>query len=234
TTRDEVTEVSGRGVGLAATRNEVEKLGGSITVSSTPEQGMCITIRLPWLLENTAKLHTETEQSKDSTLVLLDVLKQHTYAYLANEGELEDIRLAPNQADMAAISLNESSVYVRIEAPYEVWVVFYFEQPLLSFLAQTFLDQTESQTSQEDCADMAAELINIIVGLGTQDLNKNEEHSILISTPSMLNKSKSIEAIGSARFYASRIQTQHGDVQVYVMAPQALFDEQLNYLESST
>ncbi|MDX1452035.1 MAG: 7TM diverse intracellular signaling domain-containing protein, partial [Oleiphilaceae bacterium] len=144
TTRDEVTEVSGRGVGLAATRNEVEKLGGSITVSSTPEKGMCITIRLPWLLDNTAKLHTETEQSKDSTLVLLDVLKQHTYAYLANEGELEDIRLAPNQTDMAAISLNESSVYVRIEAPYEVWVVFYFEQSLLSFLAQTFLDQTES------------------------------------------------------------------------------------------
>jgi two-component system chemotaxis sensor kinase CheA len=39
TTRDAVTELSGRGVGLSALRQTVEALAGSITVESTPGEG---------------------------------------------------------------------------------------------------------------------------------------------------------------------------------------------------
>lgn len=46
-TRSEVSEVSGRGVGLAAVREEVDKLGGTITVSTSPGKGSSFTISLP-------------------------------------------------------------------------------------------------------------------------------------------------------------------------------------------
>ena len=46
-TRDEATEVSGRGIGLAAVRVEAEKLGGRVEVQSKPNAGTTFEIILP-------------------------------------------------------------------------------------------------------------------------------------------------------------------------------------------
>lgn len=46
-TREEVSALSGRGVGLAALRQEVKALGGSITVQSRPGRGTTFDIALP-------------------------------------------------------------------------------------------------------------------------------------------------------------------------------------------
>lgn len=49
-TKDKVTEFSGRGVGMDVVKQNVEKIGGSILVSSEQGKGMAITIRLPLTL----------------------------------------------------------------------------------------------------------------------------------------------------------------------------------------
>ena len=46
-TADEVTDVSGRGVGMDVVRTTVRKLDGSVNVASTPGEGTLFTIRLP-------------------------------------------------------------------------------------------------------------------------------------------------------------------------------------------
>lgn len=46
-TADSVTNVSGRGVGMDAVRAGVERLGGRVTVRSTPGAGSVVTLRLP-------------------------------------------------------------------------------------------------------------------------------------------------------------------------------------------
>jgi two-component system chemotaxis sensor kinase CheA len=46
-TRDTVSETSGRGVGLSAVRNEVEQAGGSVTVESKRGEGTRFVFRLP-------------------------------------------------------------------------------------------------------------------------------------------------------------------------------------------
>jgi signal transduction histidine kinase len=51
TTRDNVTDISGRGVGLAATKMEVDKLGGNIMVSSLSGEGSTVEITLPLSLD---------------------------------------------------------------------------------------------------------------------------------------------------------------------------------------
>jgi two-component system chemotaxis sensor kinase CheA len=48
-TKEEVTEVSGRGVGMDAVKEEVEKIGGKISVSSKVDEGTKFTIELPIL-----------------------------------------------------------------------------------------------------------------------------------------------------------------------------------------
>jgi len=48
-TKEEMTEVSGRGVGMDAVREEVERLGGTISVSSKIDEGTTLVIKLPIL-----------------------------------------------------------------------------------------------------------------------------------------------------------------------------------------
>ena len=49
-TADKVTDVSGRGVGMDIVRDTVQKLRGTISIDSTPNQGTTFTIRLPLTL----------------------------------------------------------------------------------------------------------------------------------------------------------------------------------------
>lgn len=49
-TRDQVTEFSGRGVGMDVAMKNIEKMGGSVTVDSKPGEGLRVTIRIPLTL----------------------------------------------------------------------------------------------------------------------------------------------------------------------------------------
>ncbi|MCU7835510.1 MAG: chemotaxis protein CheA [gamma proteobacterium symbiont of Taylorina sp.] len=49
-TADQVTDVSGRGVGMDVVRKNIKELGGSVEVSTEPGQGTTFTIRLPLTL----------------------------------------------------------------------------------------------------------------------------------------------------------------------------------------
>ena len=58
-TAEQVTEVSGRGVGLDAVVNRVRALGGAINLDSRPGQGTRFTIRLPITLAVAQALHVK-------------------------------------------------------------------------------------------------------------------------------------------------------------------------------
>ena len=49
-TRDTVTNLSGRGVGMDVVKNNIESLGGSIEISSAPNQGTHVQLRIPLTL----------------------------------------------------------------------------------------------------------------------------------------------------------------------------------------
>ncbi len=49
-TKSKVSELSGRGVGLDVVRTTVERMGGSVTVTSVPDQGTTFTLTLPLTL----------------------------------------------------------------------------------------------------------------------------------------------------------------------------------------
>ena len=52
TTSPIITDISGRGLGLAIVREKVERLGGSIVVKSKPGEGTAFHISLPLTLAN--------------------------------------------------------------------------------------------------------------------------------------------------------------------------------------
>ncbi len=48
TTKTKVSEISGRGVGLDVVKNQIEALGGSVSVSSSPHNGTHFTLEVPF------------------------------------------------------------------------------------------------------------------------------------------------------------------------------------------
>jgi two-component system, chemotaxis family, sensor kinase CheA len=49
-TAEAVTAISGRGVGMDVVRANIERIGGSVEIDSTPGRGTCITLRVPLTL----------------------------------------------------------------------------------------------------------------------------------------------------------------------------------------
>lgn len=49
-TNEQVTEFSGRGVGMDVVTKNIQNMGGSISVDSTPNEGMSVTLRIPLTL----------------------------------------------------------------------------------------------------------------------------------------------------------------------------------------
>lgn len=62
-TREKVSDLSGRGVGLEAVRNQIESLKGYISIQSELGKGTTFTLRLPWTLTITKLLVFEIADS---------------------------------------------------------------------------------------------------------------------------------------------------------------------------
>ncbi len=61
-TAKEVSDVSGRGVGMDVVRNNIEKLGGQITLESEPDKGTKIILKLPLTLAIIPSLLVQTQE----------------------------------------------------------------------------------------------------------------------------------------------------------------------------
>ena len=61
TTAQEVTPVAGRGVGMDVVRENLEKAGGTLDISSTPGKGTVFTLRIPLTLSITPALLVQVE-----------------------------------------------------------------------------------------------------------------------------------------------------------------------------
>ncbi|HLR22519.1 MAG TPA: chemotaxis protein CheA, partial [Pseudogracilibacillus sp.] len=63
-TNEEISDVSGRGVGLDVVKNTIESLSGSITIEAKPNEGSTFTIQLPLTLSIISVLLVELEKEK--------------------------------------------------------------------------------------------------------------------------------------------------------------------------
>ena len=116
-TSEQVTDVSGRGVGMSAVERAIKKLGGDILVDSTPGQGTTFTLRLPLTLA--------------IMQALLVRIAGHYYAFPANE---------------ISRSIQVPSDRIQSSGNRPVIVVNQQEVPLID-LKQKFATQTNTRTN---------------------------------------------------------------------------------------
>ena len=221
TTCEEVTDISGRGVGLAATKMEVLKLGGSIEVFANNKHGVRTEIRLPWnkddRISKAEKLQDRMEFS------LLEVLTKGTLNYLSNEACLKNVSAGEvNKIDQSP-ELSGKTAALRVGGIFDAWVIMQFEQRLLLRLTQNFLELPLESINEDDCSDMASELVNTFVGLATQDLNFDSDNTIDISTPILMDEGKVIQKSSELNIYKNHIRTDLGNIDFFIFKP-SFFD----------
>jgi two-component system chemotaxis sensor kinase CheA len=63
-TKDNITEFSGRGVGMDVVLKNIEEIGGSISIDSIEGQGLCITLKIPLTLAIIDGMNVKVGQSR--------------------------------------------------------------------------------------------------------------------------------------------------------------------------
>ena len=94
-TNDEVTEFSGRGVGMDVVRRNIDKVGGNISLESTPGEGMTVQIRIPLTLAI-----IDGMKLRVGNLVFIVPMLSIQESFKPNEG---DVFLDPDGSEMIMI-----------------------------------------------------------------------------------------------------------------------------------
>jgi chemosensory pili system protein ChpA (sensor histidine kinase/response regulator) len=125
-TATEVTQISGRGVGMDVVNSEVKQLGGSLHIASTAGEGTLFTVRLPYTLAiNQALLVTAGEQpfcvplgsvegvvrANPEELMSAYGADECVYEYAGNEYQLRHLGTL---LETGNIDLNRSQGYVPV------------------------------------------------------------------------------------------------------------------------
>src|SRR5690625_2757820 len=94
-TNEEVSDVSGRGVGLDVVKNTIESLGGNITIDSQEGQGSVFSIQLPLTLSIISVLLVELQKEKYaiplSSIIETAIMKK-SEIYNAHDNKVIDFR----------------------------------------------------------------------------------------------------------------------------------------------
>lgn len=92
-TAKNVTQVSGRGVGMDVVNSEIKQLGGSLYIDSVPDKGTAITMRLPFTLAvNQALLFTVGEENYAVPLTSIEGIVRMSQAELEHFLSDQDAR----------------------------------------------------------------------------------------------------------------------------------------------
>ena len=94
-TNVEVTEFSGRGVGMDVVRRNIDKVGGNISLESVPDQGMTVQIRIPLTLAI-----VDGMKLRVGNLIFIVPMLSIQESFKPNEG---DIFLDPDGSEMIMI-----------------------------------------------------------------------------------------------------------------------------------
>lgn len=144
-TRREVSEISGRGVGLDVVTSRVRALGGQIDVESTPGEGTAFTLRLPFTLAITPALLLRVG---DETYALPLTLVSEVVEVRAGEVVAGDEGGAPTlvhrETEVPVVSLRDA--LETPERPGPEWmtvVVLNIGDRTVGLVADELLDQQE-------------------------------------------------------------------------------------------
>jgi two-component system chemotaxis sensor kinase CheA len=120
-TAEQVTDISGRGVGLDVVKNKIESLGGSIFIESVMGEGTTFSIQLPLSLSILSALMVEINEEKYAiplssiieTMVIRKkmIMKAHNQIVFDFRGKIVPLVFLQEVFGFQKIKIEENAVY---------------------------------------------------------------------------------------------------------------------------
>lgn len=166
-TADRVSEISGRGIGLAVVKSETERINGRIKINTSSGKGTEYIFDLPWPDTYEAPLLSTSDMLNSIVLTIQDFASRYL-----NIRPTQDIN--PILADR--VCLNKYTAMINIRGVIDgIIVISYNEKLLREFSRILITDEIIAEEDPEVLEDLTAEVTNIILGNSLKNLGDFED-----------------------------------------------------------
>ncbi|MBU7007962.1 [Fe-Fe] hydrogenase large subunit C-terminal domain-containing protein [Phosphitispora fastidiosa] len=210
-TKDQVTDVSGRGVGLGAVKGELEKLGGSVEVKTCPGQGTEFIFAIP--MENEQFWGLAASE-------IMKPLIETTSNYLRNHVNLEmDATEYFDVSTPERVLLYKFTAYITIKGAIEGLFVISMEEEVLRMVVRKFiLEDLNRDEEAEYMEDVLAECTNTILGNSLKSFPGLQE-MIVIDTPVSIFSRDALVKYQESMISTCNIETRAGKLCLNIVVP---------------
>lgn len=203
-TNTTVTEVSGRGVGLAALKSELTKLGGYPRVESVLGQGTTFYLYVP--------LETDevwTVPVSDLLSPLLETARSFLSEQIGLESQSTDETAI---IQMKALELNKKTVMLGIRGAIECYFVLSVDDEVLRIMVRNYLiDNLEPGEEDDYMQDILAESANTILGNSLKHFPGLEE-LLIIGSPVALASEEALLRYKESQIWSCQLETTEGQL----------------------
>jgi len=216
-TNDEITKLSGRGIGMGAVKAEIEKLSGKISVESTLGEGSKFILQVPTSMYG--ELINIASNHRDNITIeyILSPVVNRATTYLQSDMKIN----IKNKAEFSYVLIDEIKLkaycsYIHISGLVDVSVCISYDQFLLDKLLNEF--NQGHAIADSDIAEfresISKEVINIITGNAL--FNPYDKTVLEITTPSIIEHDELIIHDMHQKIAHVILDTEYGEMQILV------------------
>lgn len=202
-TKDVISELSGRGVGLAVLKHEAEAIGATFSVTSTDGEGSAFTFLIPKV--NREKIVTPRECTE-----LLIPVAVRTCSFLSEDIGLE---LFSKEFDVVAMHTLPPYPYmakIRISGTVNYYFIMGFESQVLEEIGRFFIVDAKGEAAYEFMKEqVACEVANTVLGNAIAHF-PNKGAGVVITPPSMIGMGHALFRHPHANTCMTEIKTSSG------------------------
>lgn len=209
-TKEEVNDLSGRGVGLAAVLDELTKLGGFLNVQTGLNQGTEFSFSLP----------KETEGVWGISIELMQPLINTTCQFFK-----EQVNITVSYQDSfrfyepKQLELYKETAIINIRGALDITFILSFEESLLRQIVRNFvIDELTLEEELQYKEDVLAEVTNIILGNSLKEFPGLEE-LVIIDTPVAISSDEILVKYLKAQIWNCKMQTEFGNFSLSLVIP---------------
>ena len=210
-TKDDIDDLSGRGVGLAAVLSELTKLGGSLVVKTELGKGSEFYFYLP----------KETEGGWGVTISeLMQPLVDRTSQFMQEQANLKvTYRESFRVKELEKIELNKVTVIINIRGALEIVVIVSFSEPVLRKVVRNFiLDEITPEEEEAYMEDVLGEVTNIVIG-NSLKLFPGLEELLIIDPPISISSEDGLVKYQESQIWVCKMQTELGNLSLSLVIP---------------
>ena len=232
-TNQEVTELAGRGVGLAAVMSETRSLGGKVSVKTHAGQGTEFLFTLPHKPEFQGEMaqHGQLKPSAEVMQVMQSVITR-TRAYFDSEFGISLIESGCGSG-VNSLPLLDMTAVIGMGGWVNLLIAFSFDEGLINALYERMTANFNVRADETSTFRKAAagDIVNTVLGHCTEDFHGLDQHAISLTPPVILDKVKHVHRMKNAMFYTQSLSTEFGRMNINLVQPRELFNTNLEYVK---